>query len=133
VAGTNLTNELRGGTLSGAVEASGHGGGGGEGKSKRSKGTYDHEHAPSDVDLTRYRRRNNDKIKISTTNTRDSDQYALVCSSSHAHNLSPTCGSSAAAFGLPSRAQGMKNFPFASAAVGAVAQYSCVSAPYDTE
>ena len=34
-------------------------------------------------------------------------------------------------FGSPSRAHGMKNFPLASAVEGDVAQYSCVSAPYD--
>lgn len=60
-------------------------------------------------------------------------QYFLVSSSSHCHNSSPSFGSSANRFALPRRAHGMKNCPLASSAAGDVAQYNCVSAPYEAE
>ena len=60
-------------------------------------------------------------------------QYFSVSSSSHRHNFSPSFGSSANGFALPERAQGMKNCPLTSSAAGDVAQYNCVSAPYETE
>ena len=65
-----------------------------------------------------------------TRHTRDY-QYCCVSSSTHCHSFSPSFGSSAALFGVPTRAQGTKNFPLASSAAGDVEQYNWVSAPYE--
>ena len=70
------------------------------------------------------------RVLIALLITRDYRCFS-VSSSSHLHNFSPSFGSSATGFALPTRAHGMKNFPLASSAAGDVAQYNCVNAPYE--
>lgn len=75
------------------------------------------------------------------------DQIFWHSDSSHSHSLVPTAGSPVSARAFPTRAHGIRNWraqcerlrkkgtgvllacPFMSAASGAVAAYSCVSAP----